>query len=203
MKKSSKLRGLLPAALLLIGLSIYQYATLGRVVWFDEAISKLDQSGGKVAVDQVNKRFPGDGSQGSFDLQGRVVRVADGDTLSLLDANNKQHKIRFYGIDSPERDQPYGKAASRALAKLVADKYVQVVVKEKDDYGRIVGHVFYNGQSVNLKMIEAGYAWWYQYYAPERDDFRDGQREARNKKLGLWQDDDPMPPWDWRRTIKR
>jgi endonuclease YncB( thermonuclease family) len=203
LSKISKFRGLLPAALLLIGLSMYQYATLGRVAWFDEAVGKLNQSGGKIAADQINRKFPADGSDKTIDLEGRVVRVADGDTLSLLDSHNKQHKVRLYGIDSPERDQAYGKAAGRHLSKLVANRQVQVVIKDEDDYGRIVGHVFYDGRSVNLTMIESGYAWWYQYHAPERSDFRDGQRNARSSKLGLWQDADPTPPWDWRRRIKR
>lgn len=201
--KVSKLKGALPAALLLVGLSIYQYATQGRVAWFDEAVGKLDQSGGKVAAEQINKTFPRDGSDKTIDLEGRVVRVADGDTISLLDARNKQHKVRLYGIDSPERDQPYGKAAGRQLRKLVADRQVQVVIKDEDNYGRVVGHVFYDDRSVNLTMIESGYAWWYQYHAPERSDFRDGQRDAQSRKLGLWQDADPTPPWEWRRTTKR
>lgn len=203
MNKLSKFRGLLPAAFLLIGLSIYQYTTQGRVAWFDEVVGKFDQSGVIVAADQINKQFPPDGSDKTIDLEGRVVRVADGDTLSLLDAHNKQHKVRLYGIDSPERAQAYGKAASRQLAELVGDRQVQVVIKDEDDYGRIVGHVFYEGRSVNLAMIESGYAWWYQYHAPERSDFRDGQRNARAGRRGLWQDADPTPPWDWRRSNRR
>src|SRR5262245_51075014 len=83
-------------------------------------------------------------------LTGKVVSVANGDTLTVLDADNVQHKIRLHGIDAPEKGQPFGAKAKEALAEKVHEKTVRVVWIEKDRYGRIVGDVYLDHQNINV-----------------------------------------------------
>jgi len=135
----------------------------------------------------------------AYDLSGRVVKVNDGDTITVLDANQKQHKVRLYGIDTPEYKQPYSRAATRTLAGLVQGEGVGVDVKDTDSYGRTVGVVYKGNLDVNLQMVKSGYAWWYEQHAPFDDDLREAEESARMDKLGLWADPDPVPPWKWRR----
>jgi endonuclease YncB( thermonuclease family) len=133
------------------------------------------------------------------DLTGRVVRVADGDTVTILDRRNTQHKVRLYGIDSPERDQPYGKAAKNALVGLIDNRPVEVVVITKDSYGRTVGTLYRDGVNINEAMVAAGYAWWYQHFAPHERRLEEAEQRARAQRVGLWAEPQPMAPWDWRR----
>lgn len=179
--------------LLLAGFSLLQYLTEGTVEW----PSALYQKIGHVLAEA--RDTPGIATASDFDLTGRVVRVADGDTVSILDSSNTQHKVRLYGIDTPERDQPYGAAAKRALAQLVANQTVGVVIVTKDTYGREVGTLYREAVNINAAMVANGYAWWYAYYAPGEHTLQEAERAAREQRLGLWADPDPVPPWDWRR----
>jgi len=195
----------------LLALSLFQLATKGKVTWPGAAVEKLGGSLREYAnrPDAAWRRAAarieelGAAREGQpvpeFGLVGRVVRVADGDTLTILDRNNNQHKIRLHGIDSPERDQAYGKAAGKALSGLVAGETVGIVVLGKDRYGRTDGTVYLDEKNVNLAMIESGYAWWYRYYAPEEHLLEASEKQARTAQRGLWSDPDPTPPWDWRR----
>ncbi len=139
----------------------------------------------------------------AFKLSGRVVKVNDGDTITILDAERAQHKIRLHGIDTPEYDQPYGKAAKRKLSDLVSGKGVGIDIKDIDRYGRTVGVVYINSSNINLAMVRSGYAWWYRYFARSDDALREAEEQARANELGLWADPDPVAPWDWRRRDNR
>ena len=150
------------------------------------------------ALDKIGSAKDGFPASG-VDLTGRVVRVADGDTLSVLDNSNTQHKIRLYGIDTPERDQPHGKASRKALSALVAGQTVGIVVVETDKYDRTVGTVYLGKRNINLAMVEGGHAWWYRYHARHERPLEAAESEARKQKRGLWADPAPVPPWDWRR----
>lgn len=138
-------------------------------------------------------------------LEGRIVGIADGDTATLLTANNESVRIRFAFIDAPEKSQPYGQAAKKNLGELIYNQTVSVEVKDKDRYGRTVGQVRVNGKDVNLAQVQAGYAWHYQTYAKkmqsraEFDAYAQAQANARAARLGLWQDASPTPPWDYRK----
>ncbi len=139
-------------------------------------------------------------------LIGKVVKVADGDTITVLD-NNIQHKIRLQGIDAPERKQAFGNASRKHLATLVAGKEVTVKWVKRDRYGRIVGFVIVDGQDVNLVQVKTGMAWFYRYYQKElsvenRKLYAQAEDEARANKKGLWQHKNPMPPWEWRRLYR-
>jgi endonuclease YncB( thermonuclease family) len=138
------------------------------------------------------------------ELPGRVVRVADGDTITVLDQSKVQHRIRLAGIDAPERRQPYGARAKDHLSSLVAGRQVVVAWQKRDRYGRIVGKVLLDGRDINLAMVRAGLAWHYKAYAleqAEKDDltYSGAEDSARQRRTGLWGYPHPMAPWDWRR----
>lgn len=99
---------------------------------------------------------------------GRVVAVADGDTVTVLDSINTQHKVRLAGIDAPEKKQPYGQVSKQHRASLVFDKTVTIETTKLDRYRREIGKVTANGRDANLKRLEAGLAWRYQKYADEQ-----------------------------------
>ena len=197
--------------ILLVGLSIFQYAMQGQVSWPMDVLRQITGSvgdyttrpdaGWKQATEALENM--GAARQGQptpdFDLTGRVVRVADGDTVSVLDSSNKQHKVRLFGIDTPERDQAHGKAAKKALSGLVAGKTVGVVRVETDTYGRTVGTLYLQDTNINVAMVHNGHAWWYRHYAPHNRLLEASEQQARNVKLGLWAAPNPVPPWDWRR----
>ena len=137
-------------------------------------------------------------------LTGKVVKVADGDTITVLDNTNTQHRIRLQGIDVPERKQAFGNASRKHLASLVANKEVIVKWDKGDRYGRTVGTVLVDGQDANLAQVQAGYAWHYKFYQQEqspedRRRYAEAEEQARAQRSGLWQDKKPLPPWEWRR----
>jgi endonuclease YncB( thermonuclease family) len=136
-------------------------------------------------------------------LTGKVVKVTDGDTITIL-TDNTQHRIRLQGIDAPERKQAFGNASRKHLGSLVAGKTVTVQWDKRDRYRRIVGFVIVDGQDMNLEQLKAGMAWFYRYYQKElspkkRKLYAQAEDKARADRLGLWQDENPVPPWEWRR----
>ena len=130
-------------------------------------------------------------------LAGRVVRVNDGDTITVLDANNRQYKIRLGQIDAPEFDQDFGRASKKSLSDLVFKRQVEINVETTDQYGRIVGKVLVNGQDVNLAQIRSGMAWVYRQYVHEPAYFA-AESAAKASKIGLWSRADAIPPWVYR-----
>lgn len=136
-------------------------------------------------------------------LNGYVVGVSDGDTVKVLDAGKKQHRIRLLGIDAPESNQAFGQKSKQYLSSLIFNKNVSITYKEKDQYGRILGTIFYENENINLKMVQAGLAWHYVYFAKDNKELAEAEAAARKEKLGLWADPNPMPPWDFRYQKKR
>jgi endonuclease YncB( thermonuclease family) len=138
-------------------------------------------------------------------LEGRVVKVADGDTITLLDASRVQHKIRISGIDAPERKQPFGAASKKNMSDLSAGKQAEAICYKRDRYKRLICTVYVNGEDVALAQLDAGLAWWYRKYAKEqppslRREYDAAETRAAADRVGLWQDENPMPPWKWRRS---
>lgn len=136
-------------------------------------------------------------------LQGRIVRVADGDTVTLLDERQTLHKIRLAGIDAPEAAMPYGQQATLYLGSLVFGKDVEAVTYKHDRYGRKVATLMLEALDVNLAMLQAGLAWHYKRYRKEQpavqaQAYARAEELARTENLALWQDSDAIPPWDWR-----
>lgn len=137
-------------------------------------------------------------------LSGRVVGVHDGDTLTLLDANRHQTKIRLAEIDTPESAQPYGSRAKQALSDLVFGQDIRVDVREQDRYGRTVGRVYVGTTDVNAAMVSAGAAWVYRQYSHDPELLR-LETEARSAGRGLWSLPEAQrpPPWEWRQQQRQ
>lgn len=137
-------------------------------------------------------------------LVGRVVGVADGDTVTVLDEQRQQYKVRLAGIDAPEKSQAFGTRSKQNLSDAVFGKTVTVEWNKVDRYGRIVGKIFVDAKDVNLGQVQSGLAWWYQKYSVEqsvadRTLYEEAEEKARHESLGLWRDAEPVPPWNWRR----
>lgn len=138
-------------------------------------------------------------------LQGRVVGVTDGDTITLLDATKTQYKIRLSGIDAPEKKQPFGQRSKESLSALAYGKELYVEWFKKDRYGRTIGKLMTKqGQDINLEQINLGMAWHYKKYEKEqsREDrllYADAEVRAERTRVGLWSDPNPVPPWEYRK----
>jgi len=140
-------------------------------------------------------------------LQGKVVGVADGDSITVLDDNKTQHKIRLLGIDAPEKAQAFGQKSKQTLHQLVHNKQVTIEFQKKDKYGRTVGKVLFNGNDICLEQIKLGMAWHYKQYESEqtkedRETYAQAELATRAQALGLWKDKNATPPWEYRRQQK-
>ena len=161
-----------------------------------------------ISVSAVGWYFYNDNKELTFssecNLKGKVIRVTDGDSITILDNKQAEHKVRMAGIDAPERKQPYGNAARQYLAKLVFKKQVCIGWYKRDKYQRLVGIARIGDEDINLKMIEAGLSWHYRQYQNEqskadRTRYADAQKEAKKTRKGLWRNSNQVPPWLWRR----
>ena len=151
-------------------------------------------------------------------LQGKAIKVADGDTITIVDDLGEKHRIRLAGIDAPEKDQSYGDVSTQSLVELVSGKAITIEYEKRDRYERIVGKLLVNPPGevfcmaldcvkkidAGLEQIKAGLAWHYKYYQMEQSEkdrglYSEAEQEARIKKMGLWKDKEPMAPWEWRR----
>ncbi len=151
-------------------------------------------------------------------LHRKVVKVADGDTVTIIDDSGKKHRIRLAGIDAPEKNQSYGDVSTQGLIELLSGKTVTIEHEKRDRYKRIVGKVLVNPPGevfcmaldcvknidVGLEQIKAGLAWHYKYYQMEQSEedrrlYSEVEQEARRKQIGLWKDKESMAPWEWRR----
>ena len=135
---------------------------------------------------------------GAETLTGKVVSVADGDTITIL-VDSVRVKVRLAEIDAPERGQPWGRRAQQALDGKVAGHVVQVETKFNDRYGRRVGHVVYSGRDINRELVREGHAWVYRHWLRDPT-LLDDEAHARNARAGLWRlpESERIPPWQWR-----
>jgi endonuclease YncB( thermonuclease family) len=131
------------------------------------------------------------------DFTGRVVKISDGDTLTVLVAK-KQIRVRLDGIDAPERGQAFGKRSQRSLAQICSAKQAQVEDRGTDRYGRTIGRVNCGGIDANSEQLRRGMAWTFTRYVPIGSPFYELEAYARLRQLGLWADPRPIAPWDWR-----
>lgn len=153
-------------------------------------------------------------------LKGRVIRAVDGDTIKVLVLYNaaiqENHRktirvrhysahqtvtMRIHGIDAPERRQAYGKVSSQFVQREVVGKTIQIVIyNHADRYGRIIADVIYDGgKRLSHESVIAGMSWWYHQYDRRDQDLQNAQNIARSRRQGLWKDDRPIAPWDWRK----
>lgn len=130
-------------------------------------------------------------------INGQVVGVADGDTLTLLTAARQEVRVRLAEIDAPEKAQPFGQSAKTSLSALCFRKPAQVQPVATDRYDRTVGRVTCAGVDANAEQIRRGLAWFYRAYGHDPA-LKALEAEARASRRGLWADPQPIPPWDWR-----
>ena len=137
-----------------------------------------------------------------YDLNGKVIKIVDGDTFDLLTESNTTIRIRLNAIDCPERKQDYYQVCKDALAGYISGKDVQLITHGKDRYTRTIADVFYNNENINLNMVRYGFAWHYKKYS-SNPVMAKAEKDARKSKIGLWQMKDPVAPWEFRRAEKR
>ena len=125
------------------------------------------------------------------------IFVVDGDTIKG-NVDSKRITIRLVEIDAPEMDQPFGVESKRFLEKLIENKKVTLIAEGKDRYGRTLGELFVNKDNINEKMVKSGFAWVYDRYV-KSSLLYSYQDEAKSKTLGIWQSENPIAPWVWRR----
>lgn len=136
-------------------------------------------------------------------LAGEVVGLSDGDTVTVLDASNTQHRVRLAGIDAPEKKQAFGERSRQSLSEMVFRKKVTVEYTKNDRYGRIVGKVLVGNVDTSLEQVKRGLAWHYKAYEREQSPqdrvaYAQAELDARQRRNGLWQDPDPVAPWLFR-----
>lgn len=129
--------------------------------------------------------------------RGDVVRILDGDTVEVLDAAKQTHRVRLANIDAPERRQAFGEVARQALATMAYRQKIEVIDKGGDQYGRRIGVLMLNGRDLNAAMIGQGLAWVYARYNSDPS-LPALEQKARAARIGLWADQNPIPPWQFR-----
>lgn len=129
---------------------------------------------------------------------GKVQKVLDGDTAHLLRETGQIVRIELYGIDAPERGQPYGAAAVRAVRRAVFRKRVRAVAEGDDEEGRPFFILRIDDRILNEQLLREGLAWWDRTHASHDDRYRRLEHQARTEERGLWAQTDPVPPWEWR-----
>jgi endonuclease YncB( thermonuclease family)/methylphosphotriester-DNA--protein-cysteine methyltransferase len=140
-------------------------------------------------------------------IEGKVINVHDGDTVTVLDQDNKKFHIRLAGIDAPELKQEGGSISQQNLSRLVLGKQVTIYWSKIDKYRRTVGTIMLDGRDVNIEQVKAGLAWHFKKYedeqpAEDRRTYAAAEQTARAAKLGLWQQEAPLAPGDWRSAVK-
>lgn len=136
----------------------------------------------------------------SSSFTGRTIDVADGDTITVLNQNNESVKIRLAGIDCPEGSQVHGNKAKQFVVSKVSGKRVRIFPDTIDRYGRTVALVLINGENLNEQLVANGHGWVYKKYctADYCNDWLKLEETARAAQVGLWEDRNPQPPWEWR-----
>ncbi|MDO4551258.1 MAG: thermonuclease family protein [Planctomycetia bacterium] len=131
-------------------------------------------------------------------IQGVVVKVYDGDTISIITPNMEECCIRLQAVDAPEKDQPGYREAQIFLAKLLHGQTVHCVIDKLDKFNRTVGRLYLGETDVEYRLIRAGMAWHYEYYNQE-EKLAQAQKKAQAQKIGIWKQKNPIPPYQWRK----
>ncbi len=136
----------------------------------------------------------------AYEVTGKVIKVTDGDTVTILDNNHDKHKIRLSGIDAPERKQPFGKKSKQMLSSFIGKKMVTADCTGKDRYKRDICTIYSNGKDINARMVVNGGAWVYRKYYKGKYYYL-AEKFAQDNDLGLWKTSEAkaMPPWEWRK----
>jgi micrococcal nuclease len=135
------------------------------------------------------------GSQVTY--HGKITRVIDGDTFIYV-TREGSFRVRSYGIDAPEGNQPFGRESAAFLSRFIGREST-LKVTGTDRYHRKVGTLFIRGEDINLREVKEGYAWYYRRYLSDKR-YQAAQEYARKHRSGLWRQPDPVPPWNWRQV---
>ena len=135
-------------------------------------------------------------------ITGKVTRVSDGDTVWVTDAAKLKRKVRLDRIDAPEKDQPWGKESAAVLRGWIFCKDVRVEYEKRDRYGRILGIIYNGTNDVNLAMVRSGNAWHYSHF-DKTPEYAAAEAEAYAARRGLWVQDNPVNPYQWRRLHRK
>lgn len=140
-------------------------------------------------------------------IEGKVINVHDGDTITVINQSNQKFHIRLQGIDAPELKQEFGSVSQQNLSRLVMGKQVAIYWTKVDKYRRTVGTIMLDGRDMNIEQVKVGLAWHFKKYEDEQEPqdrrtYAAAEQQARAAKLGLWQDADPTAPGDWRQGVK-
>ncbi|MBU0665430.1 MAG: thermonuclease family protein [Proteobacteria bacterium] len=132
-----------------------------------------------------------------------VVKIIDGDTIEVKHLGKKL-RVRLWGIDTPEWQQQFSHKAREFTRHHVQGRQVELQPKAWDKYGRLVAMVEVGGRSLNEDLLMEGLAWVHIYYCKEPicREWRQLEKEARLARRGLWQDNNPVPPWKWKQSHK-
>lgn len=141
-------------------------------------------------------------------VTGKVIGVADGDTVTVLTEGHRQVKVRIAGIDAPEKEQAFGQAAKKSMSDCAFGKVASVAWKKLDRYGRAIGKLTVDSIDCGLRQIELGLAWHYKAYEREqvpadRLAYAEAENTARLASTGLWSEARPTPPWEFRRIAEK
>jgi len=149
------------------------------------------------------------------DFNAEVLRIIDGDTVVVVDSDGQKLRIRLLGIDTPEKNQRFGYESSAYLKKILNKQSVTIISSPDKNkpytlgyYKRIIGKIFLNGRDINLEMIQKGMAWHFKKYKKsqpmnDRYSYNKAEVNARKKNIGLWKNENPLPPWKWRKLNKK
>ena len=132
-------------------------------------------------------------------ISGKIVGVMDGDTVKLLTPDNHEVKIRLAEIDAPEKAQAFGQASKKSLSDMAFGKDAQAKCTGSDRYERQICTIFVSGVNVNQAQVHRGFAWVYRQYAAKDSPLLDSERLAKSQRTGLWADNEPVPPWEYRK----
>lgn len=135
----------------------------------------------------------------SAQIKAKVIKISDGDTITVLLEGNVQKKLRLAEVDCPESGQAFGKNAKDFTSSAVFGKEITFIETDTDRYGRTIAKVYYDNEKyLSEELIRAGLGWWYHYFS-KNVDLGKLEQQARGKKLGLWSDANAISPWDYRK----
>ena len=140
--------------------------------------------------------------QKAGNLSGKVVDVANGDTITIVDKRKTLHIVRLAGIDAPEQGQEFSAQARKYLSDLIFGKDVRIEGKSYDQFGRLRGKVLLNGRDMNLEQVIAGLAWHHNEIAWDQNErdrqvYESAELIARRSKYNIWSAAKPTPPWEF------
>ena len=138
-----------------------------------------------------------------YDYYVQVVGITDGDTFDGLTHNKIDLRFRIYGIDAPEKKQAFSDKSKKYLSDLIYGKTVGIKVqKKRDGFGRPIVWVYTpEGKDVGAEMLRAGMAWHSTKY-DKTQQYAELESQAKKNKIGLWKDNNPISPWNYRKKNK-